>query len=49
VLRGGSWRTPPDAARSAHRDSAPAAERSDDAGFRVALDLTGRVAAAEER
>lgn len=49
VLRGGSWRTPPDAARSAHRDCAPAAERSDDAGFRVALDLEGRAAAAEDR
>jgi formylglycine-generating enzyme required for sulfatase activity len=49
VLRGGGWRSPPEAARSGFRDSAPAAERSDDAGFRVALDLDARAAAAEDR
>jgi len=48
VLRGGSSRTPSDAARHAHRDGAAAGGRSDDVGFRVALDLEGR-AAAEDR
>ncbi|MGQ0430586.1 MAG: formylglycine-generating enzyme family protein [Gammaproteobacteria bacterium] len=46
VLRGGSWLSPPDAARSAQRLGAAAAERADDTGFRVALDLEGRGAAA---
>ncbi|MGQ0384896.1 MAG: formylglycine-generating enzyme family protein [Gammaproteobacteria bacterium] len=49
ILRGGSWLTPPDATRSAHRAGAPAEERADDAGFRVALELEGRAAAAEDR
>ncbi len=49
VLRGGSWLSPPGAARSAFRDSAPVEERADDAGFRVALDVEGRGAAAEDR
>lgn len=49
VLRGGGWRSPPAAARSAWRDSAVAATHADDAGIRVALDFEGRGAAAEER
>jgi formylglycine-generating enzyme required for sulfatase activity len=49
VLRGGSWRSPPAAARSAWRDAEGAGARADDAGFRVALDFEGRAAAAEDR
>jgi len=39
VLRGGSWISSPDAARVAARASAEATQRSDQLGFRVALDL----------
>lgn len=49
MLRGGGWHAPPAVARSAARDSAPAGLRSDDTGFRVALDLEGRGSAAEDR
>lgn len=49
VLRGGSWRSPPEAARSAARDGRAAGSRADDTGFRVALDFDGRAAAAEDR
>jgi formylglycine-generating enzyme required for sulfatase activity len=49
VLRGGGWDTPPSRARSASRDSAPAELHADDTGFRVALDVEGRVAAAGDR
>jgi formylglycine-generating enzyme required for sulfatase activity len=42
VLRGGSWVTPADRARSAFRDSAEIGTRADFIGFRVALDLDGR-------
>ena len=38
VLRGGSWKRPASAARSASRASASAAESSDDVGFRVVLE-----------
>lgn len=48
VLRGGGWDAPPSRARSAWRDAAPAELHADDAGFRVALDLEGRGAAAGE-
>jgi len=43
VRRGGSWTSPAEQARSAYRDSGEAAERRDDGGFRVALDLDTRV------
>ena len=49
VLRGGSWLSPPDEARSAARFAADAADRSDDSGFRVAMDLDAREAEAGER
>ena len=49
VQRGGSWLSPPEEARSAARSGADAADRSDDAGFRVAMDLDGREAQADER
>jgi formylglycine-generating enzyme required for sulfatase activity len=42
IQRGGSWLTPPDASRSAHRAAVPEGERSDDAGFRIARDLDPR-------
>jgi formylglycine-generating enzyme required for sulfatase activity len=42
VLRGGSWVSPAERARSASRDSAEAGTRADYIGFRVALDLDGR-------
>ncbi len=42
VLRGGSWATPAEHARSAYRDSAEIGTRADFIGFRVALDLDGR-------
>ena len=42
VLRGGSWATPAERARSAYRDSAETGTRADYIGFRVALDLDGR-------
>jgi len=42
VVRGGSWVTPADRARSAYRDSAEIGTRADHLGFRVALDLDGR-------
>ena len=42
VLRGGSWVTPAERARSAYRDSAETGARADYIGFRVALDLDGR-------
>jgi formylglycine-generating enzyme required for sulfatase activity len=42
VLRGGSWLSPAERARSAFRDSGEATERADYVGFRVALDLDGR-------
>jgi formylglycine-generating enzyme required for sulfatase activity len=42
VVRGGSWVTPADRARSAYRDSAEIGTRADYLGFRVALDLDGR-------
>jgi formylglycine-generating enzyme required for sulfatase activity len=44
VQRGGSWLSPPDEARSAARFAAGADDRSDDAGFRVAMDLDARAA-----
>ena len=49
VQRGGSWLSPPDEARSAARFAADADDRSDDAGFRVAMDLDARDAQAGER
>jgi formylglycine-generating enzyme required for sulfatase activity len=42
VVRGGSWLSPPAQARSAFRSSGEMAERGDDLGFRVALDLDVR-------
>jgi formylglycine-generating enzyme required for sulfatase activity len=42
VLRGGSWASPPERARSAFRDAAEIGTRADFIGFRVALDLDGR-------
>ena len=39
IQRGGSWLSPPDRSRSAFRADAPADDRSDDAGFRVAVSL----------
>ncbi len=42
VLRGGSWVSPPDEARSAARVGADAALRADSVGFRVAMDLDER-------
>jgi len=42
VVRGGSWATPAERARSAFRDSAETGTRADFIGFRVALDLDGR-------
>jgi formylglycine-generating enzyme required for sulfatase activity len=42
ILRGGSWLTPPQDARSAARTAAPAAEHAGDTGFRVARDLAAR-------
>lgn len=49
VQRGGSWLTPPAESRSAWRNEAPAGERSDDAGFRIARDLDPRGAGAGDR
>ena len=49
VQRGGSWLSSPEEARSAARFAADAAERSDDAGFRVAMDLDAGNAGAGER
>lgn len=49
IRRGGSWLTPPAGSRSAFRDDAPAGERTDDTGFRVAMDLQGQRTGAEER
>ncbi len=48
-LRGGSWQTRSDRSRSGDRGQAPADERADDIGFRVALDLEARKDAAENR
>ena len=42
IQRGGSWLTPPDRDRSADRSAASDADRSDDAGFRIARDLDQR-------
>lgn len=42
VRRGGSWVSPAEQARSAYREAADAAERTDYVGFRVALDLDGK-------
>lgn len=42
VQRGGSWVSPPDEARSAHRVPADAGARADFVGFRVAMDLDER-------
>jgi len=42
VLRGGSWVTPAERARSGLRESAESGMRADFIGFRVALDLDGR-------
>ena len=42
VVRGGSWVSPAERARSAFRDSGEATERADYVGFRVALDLDAR-------
>jgi formylglycine-generating enzyme required for sulfatase activity len=42
VQRGGSWVSPPDEARSAHRAPADAGARADFVGFRVAMDLDER-------
>ena len=42
VLRGGSWATPAERARSAHRDAADVNARADTIGLRAALDLDGR-------
>lgn len=42
VQRGGSWVSPPDEARSAHRVAADARDRADHVGFRVAMDLDER-------
>lgn len=49
VRRGGSWLTPPAQSRSAYRDDAPAGERTDDTGFRVAMEFEQRRGAAEDR
>ncbi len=49
VQRGGSWLTPPAGNRSASRSEAPAGERSDDAGFRIARDLDPRGAGGGDR
>jgi formylglycine-generating enzyme required for sulfatase activity len=49
VQRGGSWLTPPAESRSAFRSEAPAGERTDDAGFRIARDLDATAAAGEDR
>ena len=49
VQRGGSWLSPPEESRSAARFAADAADRSDDAGFRVAMDLDAREPPASER
>ncbi len=42
VIRGGSWLSPPSVARSGARDSAPAQDRADSVGFRIAVDLDTR-------
>jgi formylglycine-generating enzyme required for sulfatase activity len=47
IQRGGSWLAPPDGNRSAFRGDAAEGDRSDDAGFRVAMDLDQREAHAE--
>lgn len=49
VQRGGSWLTPPAESRSAWRNEAPAGERTDDAGFRIARDLDTRGAGGGDR
>lgn len=49
IQRGGSWLTPPDASRSAHRAAVSEDDRADDAGFRIARDLDQRAARAEDR
>lgn len=49
VQRGGSWLTPPDRSRSGYRGDAPDVDRSDDGGFRVAMDLDARESRGEER
>lgn len=49
VQRGGSWLTASDQSHSAHRSDAPDDDRSDDAGFRVAMDLERRAAGTEDR
>lgn len=49
VQRGGSWLTPPAESRSAWRHEAPAGERTDDAGFRIARDLDARGAGGGDR
>jgi formylglycine-generating enzyme required for sulfatase activity len=42
VVRGGSWVSPPELARSAYREAQDANFRADFLGFRVALDLDSR-------
>jgi formylglycine-generating enzyme required for sulfatase activity len=49
IQRGGSWLTPPDRSRSSFRGDAPADDRSDDTGFRVAMDLEPRDSGVEDR
>lgn len=49
VLRGGGWYSSPDRSRSAYRSDAPAGDRSDDTGFRIARDLAERGARSEDR
>jgi formylglycine-generating enzyme required for sulfatase activity len=45
VLRGGSWTSPAERARSASRDAADPALHADTVGFRVALDLDAKAEA----
>lgn len=49
VQRGGAWISPPQRARSAHRDAADEEARADFVGFRVALDLDERALRGEGR
>lgn len=43
IQRGGSWLSPPERTRSAFRSDGAIEDRADYVGFRVALDLDGRV------